>query len=136
MRSIGDVATHVAGAIRGSGGFADLAAQLLDRLGNDVGQAHSEMVKSIEAGASLSELQERFLACYRAYQGIVYPMRDAGVEGGYPWANDGNYNLWKSSDEEFLRCLDELTLSSAFTDLRPQVAGLMWPDGGRREYWA
>jgi hypothetical protein len=85
---------------------------------------------------ALDGLQEKFVACFRAYQDLIHPIRDAGEEIGYDWASDGNYSLWKRNDEDFLRRLDELTLSSTFTGLRAQVTTHMWPQGGKREYWA
>jgi hypothetical protein len=136
VRSIGDVATHVANAVRGQGGLGGQAADLLYKLNNDLGSAHSVTLKSVETGAPLEELQEKFVACFRAYQDLIDPIRDAGEEIGYDWAADGNYSLWKRNDEAFLRGLEELTLSSAFTELRAQVTVHMWPQGGRREYWA
>jgi hypothetical protein len=135
VRSLGDVAAHVANAAGARGGLGRQAEYLLQKLNSDLGSAHSATLKCVETGAPLAELQENFVVCFRAYQELIHPVRDTGDEVAYAWADDGNYVLWKRNDEEFLRSLNELTLRSAFTELRPRVTAHMWPQGGRREYW-
>jgi hypothetical protein len=136
VRQIGDLAMHVRNAIHGKGGLSGQAEHLLQVLESKLGSAYGAMAESIEVGPSRRELQEEFISCFRAYQDLINPIRDVGEEAGYNWTADGNYGLWKRCDEDFLRRLDELTIGSAFTDLRAQVTLHMWPAGGRRDYWA
>jgi hypothetical protein len=136
VRSLEALVTNVANAVREQEGFGRQAAHLLEKLNNDLASAHSVTLKCTEAGAPLSELQESFITCFRAYQDLIHPVRDVGHEAGYAWTSDGNYSLWKRNDEDFLGRLEELTLSSTFSDLRARVTVHLWPERGRREYWA